>query len=194
MQRLVNPQSLVLDLLPRRDDLPGDGWRMVGGPVAGAGDEGTELFDCVGPEFPRDEEVIATGESARFVHPPRKLLYAVSVEFDSPATTARAANILEGEPFARCLGRSVAADLAATPTDAELLEVHVTPVAATRGTVGNRLSFTAAGEHGVLAVHLDVVVLAVELGVSVLWLGDTDHTFPADERDHVIGKVLDRTA
>lgn len=190
----MDAASPVLDLLPRREDLPGPDWRMIGAPAAGQGDEGAELFDCVGPAFPRNDEIVATGESARFLQPPRRLLYAVSVEFDTPATTSRAATILRGDAFATCLGRSVAADLAASPTEAELLEVDVVPITAAAGNTGSRLSFTAGGDHGVLAVHLDLVTLTVARAVSVLWLGDTDHPFPADERDHVITRILERTA
>lgn len=184
--------TLALDLLPRREDLPGDGWRMIGASAAGQGDEGAELFDCVGPTFPRDEEIVSTGESARFVQPPRRLLYAVSVEFDAAETTARAVQILQGDAFAACLGRSVAADLAADSSNAELLDVEVLPVVATAGCRGSRLSFTAGGEHGIMAVHLDLVTITVDEAAAVLWLGDTDHPFPGDERDHVIDRIMER--
>lgn len=182
----------ALDLLPRREDLPGDEWHMIGASAWGQGDEGAELFDCVGPTFPRDDEIVSTAESARFVQPPRRLLYAVSVEFDAPGTTSRAADILRGDAFAACLGRSVAADIAADASNAELLDVEVLPVVAAGGCRGSRLSFTAGGEHGIMAVHLDLVTITVDRAAAVLWLGDTDHPFPGEERDHVIGRILER--
>lgn len=178
----------ALDIIPTDDDLPGTGWVTIGDDLGGAAIEGgaAELFDCVGPDFP-DDEVVSTAASAHFVRLPRALVHGLGVSFRDPDAAMDAATILERPEFAECLGRSVAADLDARPIEAELLAIDVTATPS-----GHRVRFTGGDEHGVRPVHLDIVVVRVAAVVGLLWFGDTPEPFGAEDRDHVVGRVVTR--
>ncbi len=174
--------------VPADADLPGGGWLAIDeGFAAGAGEGGPgELFDCVGPDFPEDA-VVGTAASPHFVRPPRALVHGLGVEFDDDAAARLAADILAGEAFAACLGRSVAADLAARPVDTELIGIEVEATGA-----GHRVRFTGADERGVRPVNLDVVAVHVGRVVGLLWFGDTPEPFSATDLAHVIRSVRSR--
>ena len=179
---------LAHDIVPVDGDLPGEGWMAIDeGFESRSGDvEATEVFDCVGAGFPEDE-VVGTAASPHFVHPPGRLLHGVGVAFGSVDAAARAATILCATAFAECLGRSVAADLAAQPIDSELLAVDVH-----RTDSGHRVSFTGGDEHGVRPVHLDIAVIRAGALVGLLWCGDTPAPFPAADLDHVLDRIGSR--
>ena len=187
MADVVMPRSPLLahDIVPVDGDLPGTGWAAIDeGFESGSGDvQAAELFDCVGADFPEDD-VVGTAASPHFVHPPGRLLHGVGVAFGSVDAATRAATILCATAFAECLGRSVAADLASQPIDAELLAVDVH-----RTESGHRVSFTAGDEHGVRPVHLDIAVLRAGALVGLLWCGDTPAPFPTSDLEHVLDRI-----
>lgn len=175
-------------IVPADADLPGRGWLAIDEGFASTDDLGAagELFDCVGPAFP-DHEVVGTAASPHFVRPPRQLLHGIGVAFTSEEAATVATSILSSTPFVECLGRSVAADLAAQPVEAELLGIDVSTTAA-----GHRVRFTGGDEHGVRPVHLDIAVLRSATLVGLLWCGDTPEPFPPPDLDHVIGRLRER--
>jgi hypothetical protein len=173
--------------VPRPGDLPGGGWVAVDEPSSGPAAGEAELIDCVGPDFPGVDDTVASAASPHFVRPPHQLVHGLAVMVRTPALAERAATILRHSDFARCLGRSVAADLVADPGPAELLDVDVRAVAA-----GSRVTFTGASSHGVRPIHLDIAVLSRGPAVSVLWFADTPEPFPPTERRHVIERVQQR--
>lgn len=185
------PPVTAADVVPAVDDLPGDGWVTIGddlGGVAGTGAAATDLFDCVGPDFP-DDEVVDTAASPHFVRLPRALVHGLGVSFTGPDAAMDAESILVQPEFAECLGRSVAADLDAQPIEAELLAIDVVAT-----TAGHQVRFTGGDEHGVRPVHLDIVVVRVGSAVGLLWFGDTPEPFGSEERDHVVGRVVAKAA
>ena len=190
MAGVVMSRSPVLahDIVPVDGDLPGEGWVAIDDGFDGASGEvqADEVFDCVGAEFPEDD-VVGTAASPHFVHPPGRLLHGVGVAFGSAEAAARATTILRATDFAECLSRSVAADLAAQPIDAELLAVDVH-----RTGSGHRVSFTGGDQHGVRPVHLDIAVLHAGTLVGLLWCGDTPAPFPTSDLDHVLERIRSR--
>lgn len=179
--------SSAEQLVPVRQDLPGEGWLALDEPLDGPATTDAELLDCVGPDFPRGDEVLDSASSPHFVRPPRQLVHGLAVVFSSDPVAARAAKTLRGAAFARCLAAAVASDLGQTPDAAELLAVDVVPVDG-----GNRATFTGASAQGVRSVHLDVVVVGSGPALALLWFGDTPHPFPGPSRDHVIAAVAAR--
>jgi hypothetical protein len=176
-------------VLPIDADLPGVGWAAIDEGFATWSGEGPgALFDCVGPEFP-DDAVIEAASSPHFVRPPGALVHGLGVAFAAEVAASAAESILASADFAACLGRSVAADLDAGATGAELLDVRV---AATP--LGHRATFTGGDEAGVRTVHLDIVVIRIGLAVGVLWCGDTAAPFPEDEARHLLDRVRRRAA
>ena len=176
----------ALDIVPTEDDLPGHGWLAIGEGFGGEpADSGAgDLLDCVGPDFPEDR-VVDTAASAHYVRLPRTLVHGLGVTFTDPLVAMDAEAVLVEPEFAECLGRSVAADLAAQPIEAELLAIDVTATPA-----GHRVRFTGGDEHGVRPVHLDIVVVRVEAVVGLLWFGDTPEPFEPEDRDHLVGRVV----
>ena len=175
-------------IVPADADLPGAGWLAIDEGFSSTDDLGAagELLDCVGPAFPEDE-VVGTAASPHFVRPPGRLLHGIGVAFATEAAADVATGILGSTPFVECLSRSVAADLAAQPIDAELLGIDVE-----RTPAGHRVRFTGGDEHGVRPVHLDIAVVRSSSLVGLLWCGDTPEPFPDSDRDHVIGRVRRR--
>lgn len=187
-------EGAALDAVPVDADLPGRGWMAVDEGFSFAADEGGpgDLLDCVGPSFP-DRAVVATAASPHFIRLPRALVHGIGVAFDSAAAAEAAAEILETEAFAACLGRSVAADLAAQPIDTEVLAVDVARLdPSTVGSAGHRVRFTGGDEHGVRPVVLDIVVVRGVDAIGLLWFGDTPSPFTPADRDHVVDAVSRR--
>ena len=176
-------------VVPADADLPGVGWLAIDDGFTGDGGDGPgALLDCVGPGFP-DDAIVDTAASPHFVRPPGRLVHGLGVAFDSVDAALGAETILASAEFAACLGRSVAADLAAGATDAELLDVEVVATAA-----GHRASFTGGDEHGVRAVHLDIVTIRVDAAAGALWCGDTGAPFPSDDVAHLVASIRRRAS
>lgn len=183
------PSAQAGAAIPVLGDLPGEGWQVVELPDPGrAGNEPAELLDCVGPDFPRGNEVRASASSAHFLRR-RQLVHGIGVAFASVAAAGRAAEVLRGAPFAACLGRSVAADLAADPHGAEVLGVEVAP-----GGPPQRVSFAGVSSAGALTVHLDIVVVDRGPVVSLVWFGDAPDPFPGADRRQVVARLSARIA
>lgn len=175
------------DVLPREADLPGTGWIAIDdgfGSDAPVGGTPGELVDCVGPDFPADDEVVATAATPHYLRPPGRLVHGFGVATTTAEAAARAEAILSGQAFAECLGRSVAADLDASESEAEVLAVDVE---ATRR--GHRVRFTGGTGDGVRPVQLDVVCLRAGNAVGLLWFADTPDPFPADDLDAVVSRI-----
>src|SRR3546814_3895206 len=71
-------RSRADDVLPREADLPGTGWVAIDegfGADAAGGPTPGELVDCVGPDFPADDEVAGTAATPHYVHPPGRLVH-----------------------------------------------------------------------------------------------------------------------
>lgn len=180
------------DVLPREADLPGTGWVAIDegfGADAAGGPTPGELVDCVGPGFPADDEVAGTAATPHYVHPPGRLVHGFGLVVASSEAAARAEEILSGPAFARCLGRSVAADLDASGSDAEVLAVDVEP---TRH--GHRVRFTGGTADGIRPVLLDVVCVRADRAVGLLWFADTPDPFPAADLDSVLERIRGRSA
>lgn len=177
------------DVLPTEADLPGAGWLAIDDGFGADPDDGPspgELIDCVGPDFP-DADVVETAASPHFVRPPGRLLHGFAVRCATDEASDAARAILAGQPFAECLGRSVAADLADPSFVAELLEVEVE--ASPRG---HRVRFTGGTAEGLRVVQLDVVCLRRDRAVGLLWFADTPEPFPAGDLDAVVEAIYAR--
>lgn len=185
----MSPAGAATDVLPREADLPGRGWMAIDeGFGAGPGEGGPgELIDCVGPEFPRDDEIVESAGTPHYLRPPGRLLHAVGVLAGTDDAADRAQAILSSRAFAECLGRSVALDLADPDLDAELIEVDVQDAP-----LGPRVRFTGASPAGVRPVHLDVVCLRRGRAVGLLWFADTPAPFPADDLAGVVARIRAR--
>lgn len=184
------PDDRADDVLPRESDLPGPGWVAIDegfGSDDPAGTTPGELIDCVGPDFPGDEEVVATAATPHYVRPPGRLVHGFGVVTTTVEAAERAESVLSGQPFAECLGRSVAADLDASDSAAELLAVDVEPTDR-----GHRVRFTGGTGEGVRPVQLDVVCLRDDRAVGLLWFADTPDPFPADDLDRVLERIRGR--
>lgn len=177
------------DVLPRESDLPGTGWLAIDdgfGSDAPGGTTPGELIDCVGPDFP-DEQVTGTAATPHYLRPPGRLVHGFAVSTTTVGAAERAEAILSGRAFAECLGRSVAADLDASESEAELLAVDVE--ATDRG---HRVRFTGGTGAGVRPVQLDVVCVRAANAVGLLWFADTPDPFPAEDLDAVVARIQAR--
>lgn len=177
------------DVLPRECDLPGTSWLAIDegfGSDAPAANRPGELIDCVGPEFPEDD-VIATAATPHYLRPPGRLVHGFAVTTSTLVAALAAESILSGLAFAECLGRSVAVDLDASGSEAELLAVDVESTDR-----GHRVRFTGGTGAGVRPVQLDVVCLRLDTAVGLLWFADTPNPFPAGGIEHVVGRILAR--
>lgn len=178
------------DVLPRESDLPGTGWIAIDEGFGSDAPEGTtpgELIDCVGPDFPSDDEVVETAATPHYVHPPVRLVHGFGVLTATLDAARRAESVLSGRDFAECLGRSVAADLDASDSDAELLAVDVEQTER-----GHRVRFTGGTGEGVRPVQLDVVCLRSERAVGLLWFADTPDPFPSVDVEVVLAGISGR--
>lgn len=185
----MSPEGGATDVLPVERDLPGAGWLAIDeGFGAGPGEGGPgELIDCVGPDFPGDDEILESAGTPHYVRPPGRLLHGVAVLAGTDASADRAEAILSGRAFAECLGRSVALDLSDPDLQAELVEVDVAD-----GPFGSRVRFTGASPAGVRPVFLDVVCLRRGRAVGLLWFADTPEPFPADDLAGVVARIRAR--
>lgn len=177
------------DVLPRDADLPGTGWLAIDeGFGTGPGEGGPgELIDCVGPDFPGDDEILETAGTPHYVRPPGRLLHAVGVLADSDHAADRAETVLSSRDFAQCLGRSVALDLSDPDLEAEVVDVDVEGAP-----LGHRVRFTGASPAGVRPVLLDVVCLRRDRAVGLLWFADTPEPFPAADVAAVVARIRRR--
>ncbi|WP_436794263.1 hypothetical protein [Actinospongicola halichondriae] len=174
-------------IVPSPADLPGVGWVAIGDGFGAEGEAGPgALLDCVGPDFP-DASVVESASSPHFLRPPATLVHGTGVRFETEAAAEAAHAILSGPEFAACLGRSVAADLEAGDTTAELLGID--RVATMHG---HRVRFTGGDGRGVRPVNLDIATVRVGTTVGVLWCGDTPDAFPADDLGQILGRIRDR--
>lgn len=184
------PATRAADVLPRDADLPGTGWMAITegfGSDAPGGEHPSELIDCVGEEFPDDDEIAETAASPHYLRPPGRLVHGFAVLCRTDDAAERAVRVLDSWRFAECLGRSVAADLADTGTEAELLEVDVDVTEQ-----GHRVRFTGGTSEGLRVVQLDVVCIRDERAVGLLWFADTPDPFPADDVDSVVERIYAR--
>ena len=184
------PDARTDDVLPREADLPGPGWIAIDegfGSDAPGGATPGELIDCVGPDFPGDDEVVETAATPHYVRPPVRLIHGFGVRTTTVEAAERAEAVLSGRAFAECLGRSVAADLDASDSDAELLAVDVEPTDR-----GYRVRFTGGTGEGVRPVQLDVVCIRDGRAVGLLWFADTPDPFPEGDLDAVIERIRSR--
>lgn len=184
------PDARAEDVLPRESDLPGTGWVAIDdgfGSDAPAGGTPGELIDCVGPDFPGDDEVVATAATPHYLRPPGRLVHGFGVVTSTLEAAERAEAILSARAFAECLGRSVAADLDASDSDAELLAVDLVPTDR-----GHRVRFTGGTGDGVRPVQLDVVCLRDDRAVGLLWFADTPDPFPVEDLGAVVVRIRAR--
>ncbi len=185
------PVQRAADVLPTDADLPGRGWLAIDeGFEDAAGRAGiAETRDCVGPDFPSGADVLDTAGSPHYLHPPGRLVHGFALLAASDDAATRAEQVLTGRAFAECLGRSVAADLTASDTDAELLGVDVESTER-----GQRVRFTGGTEAGVRPVQLDVVCLRLGRAVGLLWFADTPGPFDPGDADEVLARIRSRAA
>jgi len=185
------PARRAADVLPREPDLPGAGWLAVDeGFGAGPDEPGWspgEVLDCVGPEFPADDEIVETAATPHYVRPPGRLIHGFAVLCATDDAAERAVTSLDSWRFAECLGRSVAADLADPSFVAELLQVDVDATEQ-----GHRVRFTGGTSEGLRVVHLDVVCIRDERAVGLLWFADTPDPFPVGDVDAVVERIYAR--
>lgn len=184
------PVPHATDVLPTDADLPGTGWMAIDEGFGSAGDGADSpgaLFDCVGPGFPDGDEVIETAGTPHYVRPPGSLLHGFGVLVASDDAAERAERILSAPAFAECLGRSVAADLAAGDATAELLAVDHEATG-----LGHRVRFTGGTVAGVRPVELDVICLRRGRAVGLLWFADTPEPFPTDAVEAVVERIRAR--
>jgi hypothetical protein len=180
----------VHDVLPLESDLPGTGWFAIDegfGIDDPAGTTPGELIDCVGPDFPGDDEVVETAATPHYVRPPGRLVHGFGVRTATVEAAARAQLVLSSRDFAECLGRSVAADLDASDSEAEVLAVDVEWTGR-----GFRVRFTGGTGEGVRPVELDVVCIAADRSVGLLWFADTPDPVPEDDLVAVIHRIRAR--
>lgn len=177
------------DVLPTDADLPGTGWLAVdeGFSSSGGASGVAEAYDCVGPDFPGGDEVVDTAASPHYLHPPGRLVHGFALLAATDAAAGRAEDALVSSDFAECLGRSVAADLTASDTEAELLAVDVEPTDR-----GYRVRFTGGTGAGVRPVQLDVVCVRLDRAVGLLWFADTPGPFDDAEIGTVLGRIRRR--
>lgn len=184
------PDLRADDVLPAESDLPGTGWIAIDegfGSDAAAGSTPGELIDCVGPDFPGDHEVVHTAATPHYVRPPGRLVHGFGVLTTTADAADRAEGVLSGRAFAECLGRSVAADLDASGSEAEVLAVDVDETGP-----GHRVRFTGGTGDGVRPVQLDVVCVRRDRAVGLLWFADTPDPFPADDLAAVVDRISGR--
>lgn len=184
------PDLRADDVLPAESDLPGAGWIAIDegfGSDARTGSTPGELIDCVGPDFPADDEVVHTAATPHYVHPPGRLVHGFGVLTTTADAADRAEAVLSGRAFAECLGGSVAADLDASDSEAEVLAVDIEQTDR-----GHRVRFTGGTGDGVRPVQLDVVCLRRERAVGLLWFADTPDPFPADDLAGVVARISER--
>lgn len=177
-------------MLPREADLPGTGWMAITegfGSSDGTGEQPGELIDCVGDDFPHDDELVETAASPHYLRPPGRLLHGFAVLCRTDDAAERAVRVLDSWRFAECLGRSVAADLDDADTEAELLEVDVDATEQ-----GHRVRFTGGTSEGLRVVQLDVVCIRDERAVGLLWFADTPDPFPSDDVESVVERIYAR--
>jgi hypothetical protein len=181
--------TAATDVLPRDSDLPGSGWMAIDeGFGAGPGEGGPgELIDCVGPDFPGDDEILETAGTPHYVRPPGRLLHGLGVLTGSDRSAHRAEVVLSGRAFAECLGRSVALDLSDPDIEAELVDVDVQVAP-----FGHRVRFTGSSAAGVRPVLLDVVCLRAGRAVGLLWFADSPEPFPAPDVAAVVERIRGR--
>jgi hypothetical protein len=183
------PADRADDVLPRESDLPGTGWLAIDegfGADASQGSTPGELMDCVGPDFP-DDDVVETAATPHYLRPPGRLVHGFGVRTGDVGAAQRAETILSGRDFAECLGRSVAADLDASDSEAEVLAVDVESTER-----GHRVRFTGGTGEGVRPVQLDVVCIRDGCAVGLLWFADTPDPFPAAAIDSVVDRITAR--
>lgn len=173
------------DLVPRREDLPGAGWRLLD---PGAGGPGTAADPgWAGPGLPGPEEVLETASSPHFLHPPHRLVHGIGAVLVDAGAAGRARTALATEGFARRLGRALAEDLVGSGGPSEVLAVDLSTT-----DVGRRVTVTGSGPAGIVPVHLDVVVVGRGQGVGLVWLADSPHPFPPAHRDHLLRRLRAR--
>ena len=172
-------------LVPHLDDLPGRGWRRVELARGEGSAPAADVLAAAGNDFPDPDEIEDSASSAHFVRR-RQLVHGLAVVLRTPVAADRAAVVLGGAPFARELGRSVAADLAGGG-GAEILAADVSAEGPPF-----RVTFTGVSSAGALPVHLDVVILQGERAVTLLWFADGPEPFPFSDRTSVTGRLLDR--
>lgn len=174
------------DLVPGREDLPGVGWRPLD---TGAQEPGAAPDPAwAGPGLPGPEDVLETAASPHFLRPPHGLVHGIGAVFVDAGAADRARAALGAEAFARRLGRALAGDLAASGGPSEVLAVDLTTT-----DVGRRVTLTGSGPAGVVPVHLDVVVVGRGRRVGLVWLADSPHPFPPDDRDHLLRRLRRRS-
>ena len=185
------PSRRALDVLPREEDLPGAGWLAIDEGFGSDRDDPDlspgELIDCVGEEFPDDDEILESAATPHYLRPPGRLLHGFAVLCASDDAARRAEEVLDSWRFAECLGRSVAADLADPAIEAELLQVDVDVTEQ-----GHRVRFTGGTIEGVRVVHLDVVCIRDDDAVGLLWFADTPDPFPTEDVDSVVERIYAR--
>jgi len=185
------PARRAADVLPAERDLPGTGWLAIDEGF-GSGEDGDgwspgELLDCVGDEFPTDDEIVETAATPHYVRPPGRLLHGFAVVCATDDAADRAVEVLDSWRFAECLGRSVAADLADPSVTAELLQIDVDATEQ-----GHRVRFTGGTVEGLRVVHLEVVCIRDERAVGLLWFADTPDPFPIADVDAVVERIYAR--
>lgn len=178
---------LATDIVPVDADLPGAGWLAIDQGFGGDGaDSSGTMLDCVGTGFP-EHAVVESASSPHFIRSPASLVHGLGVQFETDDHAATAHGILAGPSFAECLGRSVAADIEAGGTDAELLGVDLEETEH-----GYRVRFTGGSGRGVRPVNLDVVTFRARAAVGVLWCGDTPGPFPDADLDELLRRIRAR--
>lgn len=185
------PARRAVDVLPREADLPGSGWLAIDDGFGSDGDDPYlgpgELLDCVGDDFPGDDEIVETAATPHYLRPPGRLLHGFAVLCATDHAADRAVAVLDSWRFADCLGRSVAADLADPAFEAELLELDVDATEQ-----GHRVRFTGGTAEGLRVVQLDVVCIRDDRAVGLLWFADTPDPFPIEQVDAVVERIYAR--
>jgi len=185
------PARRAVDVLPGERDLPGAGWVAIDEGFGSSDDDPYwspgELLDCVGDDFPSDDEIVETAATPHYLRPPGRLLHGFAVLCATDAAAERAVQVLDSWRFAECLGRSVAADLADPSFAAELLQVDVDVTEQ-----GHRVRFTGGTADGLRVVHLEVVCIRDDRAVGLLWFADTPDPFPMGDVDAVVERIYAR--
>jgi hypothetical protein len=181
-------------------DLPGPGWRAgaVPDPQAadGAGATGAALVDGCAPGFP-DAAVTAQADSERFTRA-GAMAYSTAWVLASAADLGCAIAALGAPAFAHCFLAAVAGGTEPDPRPgaAVLLGEVVEPMTEPRpGMVaGHRGRLTAGTGTTTLTVHVDLLVMAGNRTVSLVFLADSPDPTPASTLDAVAGAIAGRVA
>jgi hypothetical protein len=200
-------RELARQVLPRLEDLPGDGWHADEDGDADdegeddpardpAADPGVAPFSgaadaCLPDDFP--EHDVTAGAEVSYFRPGSAGIYAMSTVFATRKTATLAWTVLIREEFVHCFVASVAADVEASG-EADLLGPVMQPSDFIVDRGGLRAAtfeatFASAGADALLPIIFRVAVLNAGVALVVVWAVDRGAPEASSEWDHVVERV-----